>query len=191
MPRIVLLLPRTSVALGRTSTSSAQRHLHRTATTQLHHHHHHHHHHTMPPASSRLSGKTILITGASSGIGRATAHEFSRAAADTRLILAARRIDALHTVAAEIAQASGGRTEVLPVKLDVSDPAQVRGFFADTLPADWRDIDVLVNNAGLVKGIDRVGGIQAEDIDTMVSTNVLGLINVPCPPPSCRRPLDR
>ena len=144
----------------------------------------------MPPASSRLSGKTILITGASSGIGRATAHEFSRAAADTRLILAARRVDALHTVAAEIAQASGGRTEVLPVKLDVSDPAQVRGFFADTLPTEWRDIDVLVNNAGLVKGIDRVGSIQAEDIDTMVSTNVLGLINVPCPPPSCRSPPD-
>ena len=128
-------------------------------------------------AAARLANKTVLITGASSGIGRATAFEFSRTSPDIRLILTVRRIDALRAVAAELAAESGGRTHVLPVQFDVSDAAAVRGFLAG-LPPAWRDIDVLVNNAGLVKGVDHVGAIADADIAVMMSTNVLGLIGV-------------
>jgi 3-hydroxy acid dehydrogenase/malonic semialdehyde reductase len=96
--------------------------------------------------SARLTGKTVLITGASSGIGRATAFEFSRTAPDIKLILTARRIDTLREIAAELEKESNGKTKVLPVQFDVSKPAEVREFVGK-LPEEWRDIDVLVNNA--------------------------------------------
>lgn len=97
--------------------------------------------------SARLEGKTILITGASSGIGKSTAIEFARTAPkNLRLVLTARRIDTLKEVAAEIAKEVGAGVKVLPVKLDVSNADEVRGF-VDGLPEEWREIDVLVNNA--------------------------------------------
>ena len=128
---------------------------------------------------SRLAGKTVLITGASSGIGRATALEFSRTAADNKisLILAARRIDTLKEVKAEIETETAGRTKVLAVQLDVSDPVGVRGFLP-SLPEEWRKVDVLVNNAGGVRGVEKVGEIAEEDVQVMIDVNVIGLINV-------------
>lgn len=96
--------------------------------------------------AARLGGKTILITGASSGIGRSTAIEFSRTSPDIKLILAARREETLKELAQLIKTESGGQTKVLPVRLDVSSPSDVNGFI-NRLPVDWRDIDVLVNNA--------------------------------------------
>lgn len=97
--------------------------------------------------SKRLEGKTILITGASSGIGRSTAFEFARTCPeDLKLILTARRLDRLNEIASEIAKECGKGVRVLPVELDVSNAGQVRGF-ADKLPTEFRDIDVLVNNA--------------------------------------------
>ena len=99
-------------------------------------------------AAKRLQGKTVLITGASSGIGRSTAFEYARTAPSNglRLILTARRIDTLKEVAAEIEKETNNGVQVLPVQLDVSQPDQVRGF-VEGLPAEWRDIHVLVNNA--------------------------------------------
>jgi 3-hydroxy acid dehydrogenase / malonic semialdehyde reductase len=99
-------------------------------------------------AASRLASKTILITGASSGIGRSTALEFARTAPSSslRLILTARRMDTLKEIAAEIKSETNNGVEVLPVKLDVSNPDEVRGFVG-ALPEAWRDIHVLVNNA--------------------------------------------
>jgi len=97
--------------------------------------------------SKRLEGKTILITGASSGIGRSTAVEFARTAPkNLRLILTARRIDTLKEVAAEIQKDVGDGVKVLPFQLDVSSPDEVRSFVGK-LPEEWREIDVLVNNA--------------------------------------------
>lgn len=96
--------------------------------------------------SSRLSGKTILITGASAGIGRSTALEFSRASPNINLIVTARREDALKELARSIESESSGRTKVLPVRLDVSSPDDIRGFL-DRLPEEWRGVDILVNNA--------------------------------------------
>lgn len=102
---------------------------------------------SLAAAAKRLAGKTVLVTGASSGIGRATALEFARTSPqDLRLILTARRIDTLNEVAADIAKEVGEGVKVLPVKLDVSNPEEVRSFVGN-LPEEWRDIDVLVNNA--------------------------------------------
>jgi 3-hydroxy acid dehydrogenase / malonic semialdehyde reductase len=97
--------------------------------------------------SKRLEGKTIVITGASSGIGRSTAIEFARTSPkNLRLILTARRIDTLKEIAAEIKKEVGEGVKVLPFKLDVSNPEEVRSFVGN-LPEEWREIDVLVNNA--------------------------------------------
>ncbi|KAJ9604242.1 hypothetical protein H2200_011076 [Cladophialophora chaetospira] len=126
----------------------------------------------------RLSGKTIVVTGASSGIGKAIAQEFARTSPQNlRIILTARRIDTLKTVAAEITKEVGDGVKVLPVKLDISKPEEVSSFVGN-LPAEWRDIDILVNNAGLVKGVDKAPDIKPEDIEVMFSTNVTGLINM-------------
>ena len=101
----------------------------------------------------RLQGKTILITGASSGIGRSTAKEFARTSPQSlKLIITARRRDKLEELAAEIreelrGQSKGGEgVKVLPVQLDVSKSDEVRGLIA-SLPAEFREVDVLVNNA--------------------------------------------
>lgn len=97
--------------------------------------------------SKRLAGKTVLITGASSGIGKSTAFEFARSSPDSlRLVLTARRIDNLNQIAADIKKEIGTGVEVLPVQLDVSNPDEVRGLL-DKLPAEFKQIDVLVNNA--------------------------------------------
>ncbi|KAI8711600.1 hypothetical protein NCS52_01423900 [Fusarium sp. LHS14.1] len=129
-------------------------------------------------AAKRLQGKTILITGASSGIGRSTAFEFARTSPnDLKLILAARRVDSLKSIAADIAKEVGDGVKVLPVQLDVSKPDEVRGF-VDRLPAEFKEIDVLVNNAGLVRGVAKAPEIVEEDMDIMFATNVIGLINM-------------
>jgi 3-hydroxy acid dehydrogenase/malonic semialdehyde reductase len=101
----------------------------------------------MSAMAKRLEGKTILITGASSGIGRSCAFEFARTAPkDLKLVLTARRADRLAEIAAQIREEVGEGVQVLPVALDVSDPKAVRGFIAG-LPEGWRGVDVLVNNA--------------------------------------------
>ncbi|KAF2764890.1 NAD(P)-binding protein [Teratosphaeria nubilosa] len=124
----------------------------------------------------RLEGKTIIVTGASSGIGKSTAIEFARTSPkNLKLILTARRIDTLKQIAQEINKEVGDGVKILPVQLDVSKPEQVRSFVAN-LPKEFQDIDVLVNNAGLVQGVDKAGDIKEQDIHTMIDTNVTGLI---------------
>ncbi|KAL7933568.1 NAD(P)-binding protein [Trichoderma chlorosporum] len=130
-------------------------------------------------AAKRLEGKTVLITGASSGIGRSTALEFARTNpnGNLRLIVTARRTDSLEELAAEIRKETNDGVKVLPVKLDVSKAAEIRGFVA-SLPEEWRDIHVLVNNAGLVKGVAKAPEIDEEDMNIVFTTNVTGLINM-------------
>ncbi|KAK3904946.1 hypothetical protein C8A05DRAFT_42045 [Staphylotrichum tortipilum] len=134
---------------------------------------------TLPPsAAARLEGKTILITGASSGIGRSCALEFARAAPrDLRLILTARREERLQELKEEIRKEVGEGVKVLVRALDVADKDAVRGFVGG-LEEGFKGVDVLVNNAGLVKGVARAPGIAEEDIDVMFQTNVTGLINM-------------
>ncbi|KAL6248336.1 hypothetical protein RBB50_004591 [Rhinocladiella similis] len=128
--------------------------------------------------SKRLEGKTVLVTGASSGIGKSVAQEFARTSPRSlKIIITARRIDTLKSVAAEITKEVGEGVQVLPVQLDISKPEDVKAFVPN-LPAEFRDIDVLVNNAGLVKGMDKAPEIKAEDMEVMFATNVTGLINM-------------
>ncbi|KAK6954247.1 hypothetical protein Daesc_004213 [Daldinia eschscholtzii] len=128
--------------------------------------------------AKRLEGKTIVITGASSGIGRSTALEFARTSPNNlKLVVTARRVENLRQLADDIAKEVGNGVRVLPVKLDVSNPDEVRGFVG-SLPEEFRDIDVLVNNAGLVKGVARAPEIAEEDLNVMFATNVTGLINL-------------
>lgn len=95
----------------------------------------------------RLTGKTVLLTGASSGIGRSTALEFARTAPkDLKLILTARRLDTLKQVAQDVEKEVGKGVKCHCVKLDISKSEEV-GRFVQELPADFKEVDVLVNNA--------------------------------------------
>ncbi|KAK9319572.1 hypothetical protein V1517DRAFT_332107 [Lipomyces orientalis] len=126
-------------------------------------------------AAARLAGKTVLITGASSGIGRATAFEFANASGgDIKLILTARREASLVALKEEIEKAYP-KSKVFPIALDVSKLSTIDAF-VDNLPAEAKDVDVLINNAGMVHGVDQVGSIAQSDIDIMFQTNVFGLI---------------
>lgn len=128
--------------------------------------------------SKRLEGKTILITGASSGIGKSTALEFARTAPkNLKIIITARRLEALEQLKSDIEKEVGSGVKVLPVKLDIANPAEVREFVGK-LPEEFKDINVLVNNAGLVKGVAKAPEIAEEDMNTMFATNVTGLINM-------------
>lgn len=94
-----------------------------------------------------LSGKTILITGASSGIGKSTAFEFARTSpTDLKLILLARRIDRLHDISQQITEEVGPGVKIFVKQFDVSKPDQVSNL-VEQLPEEFREIDVLVNNA--------------------------------------------
>lgn len=128
-------------------------------------------------AAQRLANKVILITGASSGIGEATAREITQAAAgNVKLILAARREDRLSTLTSELLK-SFPSVKIHNAKLDVSVQESIEPFI-NSLPKEFADIDVLINNAGKALGKDQVGDLLQEDIQGMFQTNVLGLINL-------------
>lgn len=94
-----------------------------------------------------LEGKTILITGASSGIGRRTAIEFARTSPNNlRLILTARRLDRLHELNSQILKEVGDGVKVWVKELDVSKKEHIDSFF-ENLDDEFRDVDILVNNA--------------------------------------------
>src|ERR1700712_5268698 len=98
----------------------------------------------MATMKERLSSKTILITGASSGIGASTAVEFARTSPDSlRLVLAARRVDKLSELSAKITKDFPG-VKVHTVQLDVSKPEEIKKFVG-SLPAEFQEIDILVN----------------------------------------------
>lgn len=128
-------------------------------------------------AAERLANKTVLITGASSGIGAATAREFAAAAkGNIKLVLAARRESRLTELASALNLSFSG-IRVHTTKLDVTDPHAITSFLSG-LPQEFQDIDVLVNNAGKALGRDPVGSIDPEDISGMIQTNLVGLINM-------------
>jgi 3-hydroxy acid dehydrogenase / malonic semialdehyde reductase len=120
----------------------------------------------------KLSGRTVLITGASAGIGAACARAF--AAEGARLLLVARRAERLQELADKL---RGSGTDVLALEMDVRDSAAVAAAVT-RLPAEWSAIDVLVNNAGLGRGMDKLWQGAPADWDEMVDTNVKGLLYV-------------
>ena len=120
-----------------------------------------------------LNGKIVLITGASAGIGAATALAF--AAEGARLLLAARRAGKLAEIASLALER--GAPAVHSIDLDVRDHRAVQNAI-DTLPEEWAAIKILVNNAGLSRGLDKVYMGKVEDWDEMIDTNVKGLLYV-------------
>lgn len=119
----------------------------------------------------QLNG-TVLVTGASAGIGAACARAFARAGA--RLVLTARRAERLEALARELAEAHG--TETLPLPLDVRDGEAVRGALG-ALPPEWSEIDVLVNNAGLGRGLESLAEGDPAEWAEMLDTNVKGALH--------------
>ncbi|ODV81718.1 NAD(P)-binding protein [Suhomyces tanzawaensis NRRL Y-17324] len=128
-------------------------------------------------AAQRLANKIILITGASGGIGEATAREIAGAAnGNVKLILTARRKEKLDALAKDLS-AKYPSIQTHAAQFDVSKIETIKPFISN-LPSDFADIDVLINNAGLALGRDPVGQIAEEDISQMFNTNVLGLITL-------------
>ena len=117
--------------------------------------------------------KIILITGASSGIGAACAQVFAQGGA--KLILAARRLERLKTMAAELNKEF--ETQVYLLQLDVRDRAQVESAFSK-LPDSWTAVDILINNAGLSRGLDKLYEGDIQDWEEMIDTNIKGLLYV-------------
>jgi NADP-dependent 3-hydroxy acid dehydrogenase YdfG len=115
-----------------------------------------------------LNGKIVFITGASSGIGAATALQF--AALGARLLLAARRGSKLAAVAARALEL--GAPFVHSMSLDVRNRIAVQSAI-DELPAEWAEIDILVNNAGLSRGMEKLYTGRIEDWEEMIDTNGL------------------
>jgi 3-hydroxy acid dehydrogenase/malonic semialdehyde reductase len=113
--------------------------------------------------------KTVFVTGASAGFGAAITRRF--VAEGARVVAAARSADKLAALASELGEA------VLPVVLDVQDAEAVTSVI-DALPDEWGQVDVLVNNAGLAKGLEPAHRAQLADWDQMIATNVTGLVHV-------------
>ncbi len=119
-----------------------------------------------------LNAKVVIVTGASSGIGEATAREFAKEGA--KIVLAARRVDKLQTLADEIVTMKTG-AETLVVQADLSKLEDIQSMIAQTLEKFGR-IDVLVNNAGFgrldwLENLDPVKDIQAQ-----IDVNVMGVL---------------
>ncbi len=110
---------------------------------------------------------TVLITGASSGIGEACVRRFSNEGA--RVILVAGRMDRLTSLTETVPG------DCLPLELDVRDRDRVAETIKG-LPPEWQGIDVLVNNAGLSRGLDRFHEASLDDWEEMIDTNIKGLL---------------
>jgi serine 3-dehydrogenase/3-hydroxy acid dehydrogenase/malonic semialdehyde reductase len=109
----------------------------------------------------------VFITGATAGFGAAMARTFVQNG--HKVLISGRREDRLQALSAELGDAAR------PVVLDVTDKASIRAAL-DGLPAEWRAIDVLINNAGLALGVTPAHTSSLEDWDTMIATNVSGLV---------------
>ncbi len=120
-----------------------------------------------------LKGKLVFITGATSGIGRAAAIRFAQSGC--RLLLAARRQERLESLSAELVQKFD--VDVKTLILDVRDFEAVESAISG-LGDEWKNIEVLVNNAGLARGLSKVHEGSLDDWNEMIDTNVKGLLYV-------------
>lgn len=122
---------------------------------------------------NRLKGKTALITGATSGIGKSCAVKFAQLGMN--VIITGRRENILQEIKNEVEK--NYKVEVLTITLDVRNAAEVKESI-DKLPEKWKNISVLVNNAGLALGLEKMYCNSIKDIDTVIDTNVKGLLYV-------------
>ena len=121
----------------------------------------------------KLEGRIAFITGASSGIGEASAYGLAEQGAN--LIITARRNNILEKLEAEIKSKYG--VKVFAIKLDVKNKQDVE-WAVNSLPDEWKNIDILLNNAGLAKGLNKIYEDDIENWEEMIDTNVKGLLYV-------------
>ncbi len=117
------------------------------------------------------TGKVVMITGATSGIGKATAELFAAHGYD--LVLTGRRFSRLFKLKEELEAQHSGKIQLLP--FDVTSSAAVAAA-VNELDDAWKNIDILINNAGLALGFEPIHEGNLEDWDTMIDTNVKGLL---------------
>ncbi len=117
--------------------------------------------------------KIILITGATSGFGAATAQLFAKNGHN--VIITGRRADRLENLKSKIE--ADYKTKVLTLNFDVRNQTAVKKAIA-SIPADWQNIDILLNNAGLASGLDPIQSGNSDDWEKMIDTNVKGLLYV-------------
>lgn len=117
--------------------------------------------------------KTILITGATSGFGKAIAEKFAKAG--DNLIITGRRLERLESLA--ISLKADYKINVHILNFDVRFQEQVDKAI-NSLPKSWRNIDILINNAGLASGMDTMQNANTKDWDVMIDTNIKGLLYV-------------
>ncbi|GHT54948.1 short-chain dehydrogenase [Bacteroidia bacterium] len=120
-----------------------------------------------------MKNKIIFITGSTDGIGKACAHKFASAGA--RLILNGRNPEKLQTLKQDLIDKYAA--EVFPLLFDVRDRKAVRQAI-ENLPAEWQAIDILINNAGLVLGVNKEYEGSLDDWDIVIDTNIKGLLTV-------------
>lgn len=120
-----------------------------------------------------LKNKIVFITGASSGIGKAAAVHFAKLGAN--ILICARREEKITAMAKELGSTYGVKTHSFV--LDVRDQKAVEKSLNE-LPEEWRSISVLVNNAGLSRGLDNLQEAKIEDWDEMIDTNIKGLLYI-------------
>lgn len=118
-----------------------------------------------------LKGKTVFITGASSGIGKSCAYTFGKAGAN--LIINARRKNLIDEIADDIRKKFG--VKVYAYKLDITKRDDVINSIK-TLPVEFKNIDILINNAGLARGLNKFYEDNPDDWEEMIDTNVKGLL---------------
>jgi hypothetical protein len=117
--------------------------------------------------------KTVLITGATSGIGEATARRFAKECYN--LVITGRRGERLNNLAREMQEQFG--VKALPLCFDIRKRSEVENAIG-SLTGEWRSIDVLVNNAGLAAGLDPIQQGSFDDWEQMIDTNIKGLLYV-------------
>ena len=120
-----------------------------------------------------MNEKFVFITGASGGIGAACARAFADRGAN--LVLTARNVEKLATLASELENGCG--VKVVALEMDVRDRAAIRAAIAQ-LPCSGKTIAILINNAGLALGMEKVIDGNPDDWDVMFDTNVKGVLNV-------------
>ncbi|NWF89955.1 MAG: SDR family oxidoreductase [Ignavibacteriaceae bacterium] len=120
-----------------------------------------------------LKNKIVLITGASSGIGMACAEAFARKG--SKLILCARRLERLTELRTRLVKKF--KVEILAFQLDVRNRAAVKKA-VENLPNKWKQVDILINNAGLARGLSKLHEADTKHWEEMIDTNLKGLLNV-------------
>jgi NADP-dependent 3-hydroxy acid dehydrogenase YdfG len=121
----------------------------------------------------KLENKIVFITGGSAGIGKACAMAFAEEGAN--LILAARRVERLKELAEELI--GKHKIKVKTIKLDVRNRNEVKDTLT-SLNDEWKNIDILINNAGLARGFNKIHEGNIDDWEEMIDTNIKGLLYV-------------